>query len=375
MQNNSVFKERQKKVSRWLKQEGIGGVLIEDAEGRRNKGLRYLCGMPSDAILFIFPEGDSILLPWDVHLAENFAFADTIKAYTDYSRSITSALPGVLREFRVEAASIEISETTPYPLLEELKKALPGVRIECRKGGIDTFISDMRKIKDATEIELYRELCSITDEITEDLISRIAEGTISTELETAMFIEGESRKHGGEGTGFETLAAGPERSYAIHPYPAFTDAVFGTSGLSIVDFGILKEGYTSDVTVTLARQPLTPDQQEVLSLVQEAHDLAEELLKPGTGTKEIALRVDEFFKARKYSMPHSLGHGIGLAAHEAPTLRSLDQGEEELQPGMIITLEPGLYHPRVGGARLEDDYLITESGVQRLTSSRIVRIP
>ncbi len=380
-QNNSLYKDRQSRLAAWLKKEGIDAALIEDAEGRRNRGLRYLCGMPSDAILFVlaegssYPKGSSILLPWDIHLAENFAVADILKAYTDYSRSITSALPGVLKEFDIDAKKVEISETTPYPLWEELKKAVVGVEIICRKGGTDSVIDGMRNSKDAGEIALYRKLCGLTDEVTEDLISRIADGSITTELETAMFIEGESRKQDCEGTGFETLAAGPGRSYAIHPYPAFTDAPIGTEGFSIVDFGIMKEGYTSDVTITIARGALSRDQEEVLALVEEAHDLAEGLLKPGAGTKEIAMRVDEFFKDKGHAMPHSLGHGIGLDPHEAPTLRSLDESSEELKPGMIIALEPGLYHPDLGGARLEDDYLITEEGAEKLTSSRIARLP
>jgi Xaa-Pro aminopeptidase len=108
------------------------------------------------------------------------------------------------------------------------------------------------------------------------------------------------------------------------------------------------------------------------NLVQQAYDIAFSMLKPGISSSDVATAVDSFFDSKGYFMPHSLGHGIGLAAHEAPTLRTLKTYEMELAPGMVVTIEPGLYHPEAGGVRLENDFLITESGCEALTHCRIL---
>jgi Xaa-Pro dipeptidase len=98
------------------------------------------------------------------------------------------------------------------------------------------------------------------------------------------------------------------------------------------------------------------------------------MLKPGVFARDIGIAVDAYFGRSKKIMPHSLGHGIGLSAHEVPTMRSWADNEWILEPGMIITLEPGLYDPVQGGCRLENDILITMTGAEALTDARIIRL-
>jgi Xaa-Pro dipeptidase len=88
----------------------------------------------------------------------------------------------------------------------------------------------------------------------------------------------------------------------------------------------------------------------------------------------VALKADAIFGEAGFVMPHALGHGVGLEAHEAPALRSREDNADVLAPGQIVTVEPGLYDPGLGGLRLEDDILITGSGREVLTASRIVRL-
>jgi Xaa-Pro dipeptidase len=194
-------------------------------------------------------------------------------------------------------------------------------------------------------------------------------------LELAHFVEREALSLGAEGLGFETLAAGPKRSWGIHAFPAYTVGPFGGRGLSILDFGLTVDGYSSDVTITLARGPLAPEQERMIALVQSAYDAAVGSCRPDASPKEPALRADDVFSSAGWKMPHALGHGIGLDAHERPLIRS--QGslpDARLLPGMAFTIEPGLYHPEHGGVRLENDFLVTDSGVEPLTASRIVRL-
>ena len=136
-----------------------------------------------------------------------------------------------------------------------------------------------------------------------------------------------------------------------------------------------KSGYTSDVTVTIARGTLSEKQIQMLKSVEDAYRIAAEVIGPNMPASAPADAVHDYFSAKGYTMPHSLGHGIGLDTHESPVLRAGEEDSPELKAGMIVTLEPGLYDSEAGGVRLEDDYLITETGARRLTNSRILHIP
>jgi Xaa-Pro dipeptidase len=136
------------------------------------------------------------------------------------------------------------------------------------------------------------------------------------------------------------------------------------------------DGYTSDVTLSFAVGRLSEEQSRMIGLVEEAYHAATGAVKPGASPQEPARKAEQVFSAAGWTMPHALGHGIGLDTHEAPLLRS--QGENPdpaLLPGMVVTIEPGLYDPRYGGVRWENDVLVTGSSAQVLTRSRIVRVP
>ena len=180
-------------------------------------------------------------------------------------------------------------------------------------------------------------------------------------------------ERGAESLGFDTLAASCLRSYAIHAFPPYTSASFLGHGLSILDFGIKSAGYTSDVTLTYTGKNLTAEQERMIGLVEEAYSETLSMIKPGESTMRIAQRADDIFARQNLTMPHALGHGIGLDAHEAPILKNNSAFDAVLKPGMVFTLEPGLYDPRHGGVRLENDVLVTASGYEVLTKAGIIR--
>ena len=128
------------------------------------------------------------------------------------------------------------------------------------------------------------------------------------------------------------------------------------------------------MTITIAKGNLSPNQEKMLSLVQAAADECLLLYKSGIPIKNAAERADEIFSASKKSMPHTLGHGIGLEIHEYPRVSAKMPEDLVFKPGMIVTLEPGLYEEASGGVRLENDILITETGNEVLSHSRIFRI-
>jgi Xaa-Pro dipeptidase len=299
-----TYRQRQQRLIRILSEKQIEVGIIVDWEGLRNRSLRYLCGHSGDALLFLFAGGESLLVPWDVPLARTLATVDSIIAYERYERSLVKCIKTVVQEREIRAA--ELSAVVPYPVVQTLIGALSGTRIECRQGGIDETINGMRMIKDAGEIETLRRACEITDALIAAVPDFLANRPQTSELELALYLEAEARRRGAEGMGFDTIAASSRRSFAIHCFPNFTSEPIAEAGLSILDFGVRYEGYTSDVTLTLARVPLTSRQTVLVEAVQEAYDLALTICKPGIDPATVGERVQEYFETASAWMPMRL---------------------------------------------------------------------
>jgi len=373
--NNTKYSRRRAALAAELVRSDLAAAMVSDFEHGRDSSLRYLSGQPSDAMLVMDSRGTSVLIAWDVNMANRMGDADHILAYTDFGRQAGGALRAALELLGVpQGSQIAIPAATSYPDYIELVQSLEEYDLVCEKNGVDMFIKEMRARKDADEIELYRRIASYTDQLMDMVEKEVSAGMLQTELDAALFLEREARKMGAEGMGFETLAAGPGRSFGIHAFPPFTDGPFANDGLSILDMGASFEGYTSDVTMSFVGDSLTQEQKTMIDLVEEAHRIAVEACGPGVSLLKVATLVDDLFKNAGWLMPHSLGHGIGLDAHEAPMLSMRVSPDALLRPGHIVTIEPGLYHPEFGGVRLENDVLITEAGAEVLTHSRIVRL-
>lgn len=367
-----------------MKERGVSILLLEDAEHLRDPSLRYLTGHPQDALLFLRSDGHAALVPWDVPLAELHAQVEEILPYNQFDRQLPQAVVGILKHWGMspsEPFSLELVGQEPYVTVVELEQTLkgefPSARIVCEKEGIAAYIEECRQIKSEEELTLLEGAAQITNEVLRSLEDLLSEERPIPETEVALFIEMESRKRGAEGTSFQTIAAGPHRSFAIHAYPTFGSGLFKdptTPGLSILDFGILYQGYTSDVTLTLASGKLTERMRFLIELVEEGYQKALSLCNPGIPSWEIAEAVQSIFSRHSLSMPHSLGHGIGLAVHERPFFRLKKNGGAVLTPGMVVTIEPGLYEAGTGGVRLENDILITDTGARVLTHARILRL-
>ncbi len=354
--------------------------VVEDFENTRSATLRWLCGQPTDALLVVFSSGKSVLVPWDVNLAHERSTAGQLIPYTDFRRSFREAVVGVLRDNGTAAGHrVEFPGRTSHLRWKELQSDLPGLDVVLRSDGYESFIGKQRVVKDAAETEAIEKAASVTNALIEILVDTVSSRRASRglrELDIAQLIEREALARGAEGVGFETLAAGPGRSWAIHPFPSFSAGPFATEGLSILDFGVKVDGYTSDVTLTVARGRLSAEQDRMIGLVKDAYAAAVAAARPGVSPQAPARAAEEVFTAAGWKMPHSLGHGIGLDTHEAPLLRSTgDAPDPALLPGMVFTIEPGLYDPDQGGVRWENDVIMTDTGARVLTKSRIIRAP
>ncbi|MCQ2591894.1 MAG: Xaa-Pro peptidase family protein [Treponema sp.] len=371
-----IYAARRARIGLYLRENNIGACVFIDAEAHRDPALAYFTGHADDAILIIFSDDYSILIPWDENLAKMNGFYDKLIPYTRYKNNDLEAVKAVLNMGTSHAINdkVELPPYLSYTKYLRFLATLDNYRCSNKEDGVHQFVVESRQIKDEYEIECTKEAARIGDLIIDQIEEKIKTGEIKTEMDVALFIERECRINGCERTGFDTLAAGPARSFAIHAFPGYTSGEWPAQGLSILDFGVVYKGYTSDTTVTVAKGELTEAQIKQLDLVQKAYDECVVMYTKENTIYSAAKKADTIFAAAKRKMPHTLGHGIGLEIHEQPRISTKAAENDKFKPGMILTCEPGLYDPEIGGCRLENDVLITENGNEVLTHSRIIRV-
>ncbi len=228
------------------------------------------------------------------------------------------------------------------------------------------FGEDIRAIKDESEILSIRRAAKVSDDALNALIPFLKDGM--TEREVAARLEYEMAIRGSEKAAFETIAASGVRGAMPHACP--TDAPLPSNGLLTLDFGACVCGYMSDITRTLHLGSPCRELSELWDIVYDVQQKCVEKASPGMTCREITEYQCELFAKygmEKYIM-HSLGHGVGLAIHEAPTVSK--RSDAVLSQNMVITIEPGLYIENLGGVRIEDTVLITAAGADVLTHSQ-----
>lgn len=230
---------------------------------------------------------------------------------------------------------------------------------------VSGIIEKIRMIKSPEEISILKQAAEIADAAYEHICGFIQAGR--TELEVSNELEFFMRKQGATSSSFDIIVASGLRS--AMPHGVATDKVIEQGDMVTLDFGALYNGYISDITRTVAVGEPSEKLKEIYQVVLDSQVLGVEKIGPGmTGIEADAIARD-YIKSKGYgeAFGHSTGHGIGLEVHEGPGLSS--KSEIILEPGMAVTVEPGIYLPGVGGVRIEDDILITESGNERLTNS------
>ena len=368
-----IYAARREKLFAFMKENKITAAVFEDTEGRRDLSVRYFTGHPSDALWICSSDGKNTLVPWDENLAKERSVDVKIVPYNKYDRKNIEAVREILKSFKKNdpRLKVEVSPATPYPLFLKYVDALQGWDVLCRENSVHDFVLSLRACKDEYEIECTKEAARVGDLIIEKIENGIDDGSIKTEMDVSLLIERELRLNGCERNGFDTLAAGSSRSFAIHAFPGYTSAPWPGKGLSILDFGVVFEGYTSDTTLTVVKDA-TDEQKKLVELVEKAAKEALPYYKNGEKIKMAGLVADEVFKKAKREMPHTLGHGIGLEIHEFPRVSAKQTDDLVFKPGLIVTLEPGLYDSKLGGVRLENDVLVTENGNEVITHSKII---
>lgn len=259
-----------------------------------------------------------------------------------------------LRELGFEETTVSFLE---YSVLEEI--------IDAQLIPISGMIEELREIKDEEEIAIIEKACSIADLAYDHILKMIQPGM--TEIEVANQLDFYMRSLGASGVSFETIVASGLRS--AMPHGVASKKIIEQGDLITIDFGCYYEGYVSDMTRTFAIGDPGEQLKEIYQIVLEAQLAVLEVAKPGVTGKQLDAVARDYITKHGYgeAFGHSTGHGIGLEIHEGPNVSV--RAEKQFVPGNIITDEPGIYLPGIGGVRIEDDLLITSDRNRVLTHS------
>lgn len=219
---------------------------------------------------------------------------------------------------------------------------------------LENELEYIRRIKDEKEIALVRKACEITDAIFQETISTIKVGMKETEV--SALLQYLAIKNGASGMAFDTIVASGTRGSMPHGRP--TDKTFRKHEFITIDFGITYQGYQSDMTRTICIGEPNPEMKKIYDIVLEAQCAGVDFIKAGVRGKDVDEHVRNIITKHGYGeyFTHGLGHGMGMGDGELPVLNQ--RSETILEEGMIMSCEPGIYIPGLGGVRIEDDVLI-----------------
>jgi Xaa-Pro aminopeptidase len=317
--------------------------------------VRYLVGLDSsNAALLVEPDGETSL-----YTDSRYALrAEAVEGVTfrQLKRNLVAELAQLLagRHIGVEAATLTVAQW------ETLRGA--GVEVVATHG----LVEGLRVVKEAGEIEAIRAACALSDEMYEALSRERFTGR--TERELAWWIERSYRELGAQKVSFDVQVASDLNGASPHAVPRDVPVPAGT--LVTVDSGCVLDGYCSDCTRTFATGELPERLAEMYAVCLQAQLAGLDAIGPGVGGRDADAASRHPISEAGYGeyYGHGMGHGLGLEVHEAPGLRP--ESEDVLEPGNVVSVEPGIYVPGVGGVRIEDLVLVTEDGSERLTDFR-----
>ena len=326
--------------------------------------LRYLCGFTGSAGLLLVEEAGSIFVTdarYDTQAHEQVESAKVVVT----SKSALHGLGELLSARRKRARGWNVGIEAEHFTLADKKRLndiLPaGTRLKDSPAIVERF----RMVKDADELEKIRAAvqlgAKLFDRALEVIRPGIKESQVAAEMEYA------ARLAGAQEMSFPTIIASGARS--VLPHGRASEEIVRAGGFVVCDFGVILEGYCSDQTRTVWVGSVSKDARDAYEAVREAQQAAVDAVRPGVNVGEVDTAARKVLQKRGLAkhFTHSTGHGVGLEIHEAPRVAA---GQKEiLQPGMVITIEPGVYFPGKWGVRIEDMVAVTASGREVFTAT------
>jgi Xaa-Pro aminopeptidase len=351
------YKSRQRKLQGMIHAHGLDGLLLTHLPN-----IRYLCGFTGSAAVLLVTESKCLFLTDGRYTEQARTEVQGAKVIIARKAPLTAAaelLVGQGKKWGVKTLGVEGDHLT-VTARNQLARVLR-TRIKIRPS--PPVVEQARMVKDEDEIRRLRAAVQQGAALFDVAVRTIRPGV--KEVEVAAEMEYAARRSGVEGMSFDTIiAAGPRSAL---PHGRASQASIPSRGFVVCDFGVILAGYCSDMTRTVHVGKPGTKARDLYQAVRDAQQAASEAVRPGIAVGEVdqaARKVLHNSGLGKY-FTHSTGHGVGLEIHEPPRIAA-NQGEI-LQPGMVITIEPGAYIPRQGGVRIEDMVLVTGRGCEVLT--------
>ena len=356
---------RRKKATDAAKAAGVDALLVTHLPD-----VRWLCGFTGSSAALVLVRGKNSRAGRRPVLFTDGRYTAQAKAEAAGTQVVIAAKPAVVAACEwmapagVRRCGFDGSQTTVAGLAT-MRSAVPG---KLRRGmfvAVDPLVARLRQVKDADEIRRMRAAaalgCTLFDRILGYMQAGMTETAVAAELEHA------ARLAGAEAMSFQTIVASGERSALPHGHA--TRAKLPKRGFVTLDFGVVLDGYCSDMTRTVHMGRALAEERDAYDAVLEAQEAGVAAVRAGVTAGEVdeaarsVLRrvgLDKWFS-------HSTGHGVGLEIHEGPRLAT--KQTQRLEAGMVVTIEPGIYMPGKFGVRIEDMVLVTAKGGEILTPS------
>ncbi|MFX1568522.1 MAG: M24 family metallopeptidase [Promethearchaeota archaeon] len=378
-----ITEEKFEKLLNFIDEKQIDVLMIMDTEYGKNINLHYLSGHPDSAILLITKDGESILIPGDIQLAEKHAKVDEIIDLSNFNYNFYLIIKDLV-ENRWKKSSLLFGthENILYGTIIKMKNIIPQVKFFKDPIQITQILDELRSTKSEFELTQLTKAAQITNKTIEDIRKFCKNATKETEKDLSFLVRKKMAEYGADDIAFESLVANTTRSHELHCYPVATNQKYAQKGLALIDFGAKYQGYCADVTVPVSFGELSEEQLRMRDYVIKSYEAAINIIDIGVPLWKIHEEGVQVLKKGGYDLPYALGHGLGLTVHDAPLLLrkpsdeySLKNWKEEfIQDGMVFTVEPGIYKQGLGGFRLENDVLIRNEKVEIITKSEYLEM-
>ncbi|WP_440895830.1 M24 family metallopeptidase [Amphibacillus sp. Q70] len=341
------------KLRETLSGQELDGLIITNPYNRR-----YISGFTGTAGMALLTRDDQVFIT-DFRYTEQATEQAVGFEIIQHKQSIIKELAEQIKKRGLKRVGFEQDNLT-YSAYQQYTEIIPATLVPT--SGI---VEEIRMIKTDEELAIMYKAAEISDLAYDHILKTVEPGM--TEIEISNKLEFEMRKHGATSSSFDTIVASGYRSAL--PHGVASDKKIQSGELVTLDFGAIYQGYCSDMTRTFAVGEISEQLHDIYHTVLEAHLKGLDGIKAGMTGKEADALSRDYIKEKGYGeyFGHGTGHSLGLEVHEEPRLSPA--GNTVLTENMVVTVEPGIYIPNVGGCRIEDDIVITSDGNKSLNKA------